>query len=374
MSDQPDIVPYEPIHRAGLVKLWARYFGDWSALRLERLWAWQFEANPFVARRPPKILIGVIGGEVVGHVAGYPLPVRCDGRLVTPLFAANLVADESHRWLGFRLVRTLAGEPPLVANAMSPAALGLITRCGAQLVESSTERFSFQRSYAGVLTASIRHRLSRRLGRAVKVGNVRRLAWWYRPKGAPERQKLPGTLPGHDIRPIARFGADYDSVWGRFSAGIDRTVDKTALYMNWRYVDCPTCRPTRLGLYGRNGLEAVAVGLVRTGLDRFRQPCMRYGEIAELITPEPASPGAEALLRALMRALDRRRVDSIACSSLHPLARPLLQRLGFSSTSSNEFAMAVRLDGAEAPARASHGAESWYYTAGDGDSLYCSGL
>jgi hypothetical protein len=257
---------------------------------------------------------------------------------------------------------------------MSAAAQELFTRCGAGLVEFSREQFTFPRSHAGSLTARIRHRLPRPLAAALPVAAVRLATPWYRPGASPKPRVQPRPQTGFDVRPLDRFGDDYGRLWSAVHPAFARTLDKTPLYMNWRYVECPTCHPIRLGLYGPRGLEAVAVGIVRAGLDRHRRPCATFGEIVELLAPDPLAPGTQALLTTLMRSLDRRRVDAITSTALSAAARPLLEHLGFVPRSCNEFAMVVRLQGSGGPKPQSDAQNSWYYTAGDGDSLYCSGV
>lgn len=373
MSDEPTLAPYEPRHREGLLRLWRRYFGAWSADRLERRWAWQFDENPWRTERKPVVLLGTSGDEVVGHISALPLPLRVDGTVRTTLCASGLVVDEEHRWLGFRLVRSLTGDPPIMATAMAEGAQKLFVQCGAVLVPLSRERFVFPRRYGGALAGSIRRRAPRAIGGLVSARAMNILAPWYTPPRRPTRKPLPRS-GAPDIRPIARFDAAYDDLWRLASVPLAFTIEKTSDYMNWRYVDCPTLNSVRLALHAPDGrLLGIAATIVRTETDSAGRPCESFGEIVELIGDTADPSVLEPLLIAAMHALDRRRVDAITATGLSPALHPMMERLGFIRRSDDAFALAVK-PGPALAASALLLADRTYYTAGDGDSLYTLGI
>lgn len=374
MSQSPSIVPYAPEHREGLVRLWSRYFGAWSAERLLRRWSWQFEANPFVSERPPKILVALAGPRVVGHVSGTPLPLRVDGRRQVALCASGLVVEESERWLGFRLVRALLEEPPVLATGMSDEAATLFTKCGAAVVPGTTQQFVLPRSYAGDLTNRIRSRLPRVLANAVRVPAVRCASPWYVPDGAPRPRPLPRLQGAADVRPIDRFGPECDALWEHVRPRFAWSLEKSASYLQWRYVECPTARPVRLALFESGAIAAVAVGVVWSGIDRHRRPSVRFGEVTEFLAREPESPGARFLLASLVHRLGRGGVDSVVSLPLSAGCRPLFEAMGFELRSRGGHPAAVRWSGPPEPNAGAPGTREGYWTGGDGDALWSSAL
>jgi hypothetical protein len=74
-----------------------------------------------------------------------------------------------------------------------------------------------------------------------------------------------------------------------------------------------------------------------------------------------------------LRKLDGARVDAITSAWLDAGAEDLLTGQGFIRDSSVDLGMAIRWGGEE-PGGGLPGSGSLYYTAGDGDSLYCASL
>lgn len=366
MGEQAVLQSYEPRHRAGLVKLWARYFGAWSAERLEQRWAWQYESNPFVPVRRPVILVGMLGDEVVGHIGGFPLPLRIDGQTMVGLGATGLVADEAHRWLGFRLVRGLLAEGPVLASGMARAAEELFVKCGSKPIPESRTEYFFPRRYEGELAGKLRWRLPKSVGRVVSPRMMGMMAPWYRPKGQPRPAPLPGGDGTGTIRVLDRFGDDYDRLWQSASVGLRTTVERDAAYMNWRYCDLPGQHAIRVGwIHPETGLGAVCVGLVRVRLDRFGSPCARIGEVVELVGTEPTA--LKRVLSAAMRALDEERVDAITSARQRTCVREVLREAGFIERHDGEFSGAISAPG---KIGSLDGADAVLYSAGDGDCLF----
>lgn len=366
MSEGVEVIRFGAEHRRGVLALWARYFGAWSAGRLEQRWAWQFEANPWASERGWAIHVGVQGDRVVGHIAGVPIPMRVDGRRTIVLAATGLVADESQRWLGFRLVRALLGDGPVLATAMSEAARKLLVTCGARPIGGSRGRLVLARRSSGALARSIRWRLpaalcplvSGRVLGGLGLGRTR------------DRGALPRAEEGADVRPIGRFDGSADGLWERASAGTGWTVERDAAYLNWRYVDMPTQRAVRLGLYEGGELSAVCVGVVRAKGDRTMRPCVRFGEVAEVVARDPGSAGVRGLVARVCGVLDRRGVDAITTSRMTGGAGSVLEGLGWKAEESDEFEGALCSAGAGAGAGTLGEGGGWMYGAGDGDSMW----
>ncbi len=45
---------------------------------------------------------------------------------------------------------------------------------------------------------------------------------------------------GVEVRPIQGFDAEFDELWGRFRTDVELAYSRTAAYLNWRYVECPS--------------------------------------------------------------------------------------------------------------------------------------
>ncbi len=363
------ITEFRSEHRDGLLSLWRRYFGAWSAERLIARWAWQFDKNPWRSEREPVILVALSGGRVVGHISGIPAPMRLMGRDTIVLAASGLVVEEAHRWSALSLVRNLVRRGPVFAAAMRDAVRRIMEHSGGRAVPMSCVRFELRRRYRVKLVLGVRNRLPRAIAWCATPRLLSLAGTWYRPRGAAPARPLPrAAAPATGrVAVLARFGGDYDALWGRVRDRWACSFRKDSAYMNWRYRDLPGQTAVCLGLFGGTGLEAAAVGVVTAAEDRRGRPFALSGEITELIADSPDSPGVGALLAELMRRLDRRGVDTLSATGLSPSSHALLGASGFGRSDDQIYqAMLIAPALGECPTDEN----AWYYSAGDGDSLY----
>jgi hypothetical protein len=370
VTSSPVIVKYQPGHFGELLALWKQHFGSWSADRLQQRWSWQYEENPFCAERPPIQLVVEDQGRVFGHISGSPVPMLLNGNRTIALASSGLVVAPSHSWMAVRLVASLTKSPPVLGRAAESTIYRLFDRAGATPIAASEKRFIFPLRYNSHLSIVLRWRVPAALGSLVTPTAVAPAAALWRPRDKPAVKRLPRrTSKTSDIFQLLKFTDDYSELWRRVRDRWSCSIDKDARYMNWRYLACPTLHPVCLGLNDKSGLlRAIAVGIVCVGLDRFQRPAGISGELAELIADDPADPAVEELLLHVMRALDRKRVDAVESTSLHPSLHPLLERVGFVKENSELYrVMLATKDGIESE-------DSWYHTAADSDALYSPGL
>ena len=181
---------------------------------------------------------------------------------------------------------------------------------------------------------------------------------------------LPPLSSAIDIRPIARFDESYDVLWRRASRKFTYSLDKTATYLNWRYVDCPTMKPFCLGLFDeQEELSGIVVAASYVRRDRHGHLCGTDGELLELIADVPPGEALEQLIIAAMRALSRAGVDEVGVTGLHVDYHAVLRKLGFVHQRNDRFGVVLMLEpGHHIESLCSD--EASYTTAGDGDALY----
>lgn len=368
------VIEYAPEHRPGIHALWQRHFGHWVADRFAQRWDWQFESNPFAKLRPPKIFVAVAEstGQMVGVVTTNPIPLRFEHQTVITLVGNGLAVDEPYRGRCMELVRRFVKSSPAIAGGLHPSLRAIMQHLGFEFVPGSAHRFALWLRHDG----SRARRLRRHLRKSVTWLATPRLAGLLPhdlfEQGLPKTTRLPRATRKADIRPFDRFGADYDALWTRVSAHIPCTIERSAAYMNWRHVDCPTQTSIRLALFENDQLRAVAVGANRVEMDWTDTPCVTHGEVTDIIADDPTSPGVEALTIALLRALDQKRCDSITALGLHPSLHPLLKKLGFTDGTDEEFAMAINPRSEPTHLVTNMSEHQWYISAADSDALYAA--
>lgn len=371
MDKRSSVIPFEPKHKTGLLALWKRHFGEWSATRFDRRWEWQFTTNPFRQFREPELFVAISDatGEIVGGLTTTPVPLRFDGRQVACLCGGALAVDEAFRGRFIDLARRFENTSPALAGGLHPSIRTIAKHFGFSYVPGSSRRFVLWLRHHGSRTRQLRRHLRPSMTRLATPRLVALLPDNLFGRALPPTRPMPTTNFRAEIREISRFGAEYDALWARASSEIARTIERSSVYMNWRHVECPTQTSIRLGLYEGGVLRAIAVGTNRVEHDWTDTPCVTHGEIAELIADDPTSPGVEALVAELMQRLDVKRCDSIASLGLHPTFHPLLRKLGFEDHEDEAFAMVVNPNSGRGDLDLKSENE-WYISAADSDALY----
>ncbi|TSC89648.1 MAG: Uncharacterized protein G01um10143_138 [Parcubacteria group bacterium Gr01-1014_3] len=108
-----------------------------------------------------------------------------------------------------------------------------------------------------------------------------------------------GGSAGYDIEVIDRFENEMDQFWSRIKSRYPITIERSSLYMNWRYADCPLVNYHIL--YAKKNNEIVACAIIR--IDEIvegaeRSPIgVRVGRIIDLFGLAEAD---EEILRAVI--------------------------------------------------------------------------
>jgi len=166
-----------------------------------------------------------------------------------------------------------------------------------------------------------------------------------------------GEMHGLEVRPVERFGADFDELGRRAGEAYGHHFVRDAEYFNWRYLDSP--RDYRcFGAYRAGALAGVIV------VGHTFKHGVSAGFLADLVSgPEDAG----AIRALLARALDEVRGGADALVLLPPPAsvqRRALLRSGFLPTNKKlRFIGKTLAAGAPLDERA----ESWHFTLGDFD-------
>ena len=354
--------------------LYSRCFGSWSAKRFEQRWRWQYEANPYCRQHPAFVQVGLAGKRAVAHLGAFPLPLRLADRRCVALCAADLVTDTGYGWAALQLLENCTRKGPLLGTGLSEAAMKLFCYFGGRVVPLSRQRFVYRLRYRAPLCQNLRWHAPPWIGRAATPRILGLFDRWVAARRNVELRPVPLAQGGLDVRPIRRFEASYDALWERATRLIRYSIDKTSEYMNWRYVDCPTANPIRLGAFDARGrLTDIVVAAAYAEIDRYGRPCGTSGEILELIGDGNRPRTLEGLVVAAMRELARRGADTIGATGLTSSLHPLLERIGYVREESDRFVMGLRLDSVDALDESLQG-EGWYTTAGDGDALYATAL
>jgi predicted N-acetyltransferase YhbS len=333
-----ETVRYTPEWRESLVSLLARVG---TTQLTDDEFTWWFDRNP---AGEGIVSLAVDEGEVVGVAAMSFFRTRLNGverRLAIPV---NVATDARYRGQG--VFSTLEQEnEAAAAGSGSPLT---VTFPNANSHPIFVRRLGWTdlpqlRLWARPLRVSGVVRYA--LGRAGRHGGMR----------APDPSSR--TLHGLDVRPVERFGPEFDQLGARAAAGYGSHFSRVAAYFNWRYLDSP--RDYRcFGAYRGDELASVAV------VGHTFKHGVSAGFLADLV----AAPDDAAAVRALVsRAVAEVKGDADALILLPPpprVQRRALVRAGFAPTNKKLRFIGKPLHD---DARLDERAEAWHFTLGDFD-------
>lgn len=112
------------------------------------------------------------------------------------------------------------------------------------------------------------------------------------------------------IKKIANFGADYDQLWKSAGETIKVCVDRSAAYMNWRYVQKPGEHYYKYGLYVNEQLQGVVVFSIKKKHDGL------IAYLMELVYEPTNEKAGKQLLKFATKQCKSQQVDVILAWSL----------------------------------------------------------
>lgn len=329
---------YTPDRRAGLVALLARV--GTTALTDEEF-GWWVEQNP---AGEGIVSLALDDGQVVGVAAMSLFRTSLDGaerRLAIPV---NVATDPRYRGQG--VFSSLERENEAAA-AMTGAPL-TVTFPNAASHPIFVNRLGW---------VDLPH--LRLWARPLRAAGVVRYALGRRGEhgGLRDRDGSPRTIRGLEIRPVERFGPEFDELGRLAAAGYGSHFVRDAEYFNWRYLDSP--RDYRcFGAYRGGVLRGVGV------VGHTFKHGVSAGFLADLV----AAPDGRDEIRALLgRAIAEVKGGADALVLLPPpsrAARRALLRSGFAPTNTKlRFIGKPLREGARLDERKG----AWHFTLGDFD-------
>ncbi|MFN0083173.1 MAG: GNAT family N-acetyltransferase [Ferruginibacter sp.] len=113
-----------------------------------------------------------------------------------------------------------------------------------------------------------------------------------------------------EIKLLNKFEAEFDTVWARVSKKIKVCANRSADYMNWRFVDKPDEVYYRYGLYANGNLQGVVVFTIK------RKHGGLIGYLMELIYNPQNEDAGKQLLRFASKQCRKQQADTILAWSI----------------------------------------------------------
>ncbi len=373
MSTSVRIREYVPDDREGVLALMEKYFGAWTRQRWTQRWHWQYYGARGCCNCDSFIQVVEADGNTVGHFGAFPLPLRIGMERLEVLCPCDFVVEQEHRLGAFGLLKNLVSKSRIIlGTGGTSAAHKLLSIYGARTLPLSEVRYVYQLRYRGATLRELRQRLPSSLRWMANRWSTAIATPMLDRRRGRKSKRVPRLTRNGDVRPILRFDEEYDELWRCATEQFEVSLDKNAAYLNWRYIDCPTASPLCLGYYGSNNeLAGVVIAGLRVGArDERRRPWGRDGEILELIVREPDRHVVEQLLVPAMEHLNNAGVDVVAVTGLYEPLHPIMEEIGFDRTLQEWNRLFGISKMPDHPITELMRDDRWYFTAGDGDSLF----
>ncbi len=266
-------------------------------------------------------------------------------------FSFDLLVDPSYRGAGLakKLVRAVTAGAPSVAGGiwMTEACYALHQRVGWEAVEPF---------HAHWLPLDGRGLLARKVGSGTAVrllGPAANLVSRLLLRRVPR--------PRLAVAEIERFEEHVDALFERCAPSLGIIVERTAPYLNWKYVENPHVRYRRFLLGDPSSPDAYAVLRVDD-----REGGHRDGIIVDVLA-DPSHPTAfGAAIGAAVEAARAEGAEILHILTTYPPFRGQLEKMGFRRSPRKVTYVVTNLEhlsGMPDPRDSSH----WYLTQGDSD-------
>lgn len=298
---------------------------------------WQFENNPFrpTDETDPTIWIALDGARVVGEIAVQDGMLWLNGAPVPAGWIVDVMVDPDYRGQGLshRIHAAVAAERTvLVTLTMAPATRRMAERAGCltlgptgqfilphSISGRTVRRFLEHKAQAGSARRAALLRLfnASLLGPALIAGGLRAGA---RLRGRRRRRILPAS--DMQITEVTRFPDEMDALWVCAQQAYPAVFERSAAFLNWRFVDVPGLEYRRF-LLKRDGKLA---GYLVTRLGVAEE--LPLGVIVDVF----ADPADTQTLRALFaHACDVLcpEAEYIEAAASTPAYRAVLREMGF---------------------------------------------
>ncbi len=376
MGSSVTIREYAAGDREGILALLRKHFGPWSAERCAQRWQWQYHGTRGCNNCQSFIQVVEADEAIVGHIGAFPLSLRIGAKRFEVLCPGGFAVEPEHRFVVFELLKNLVAKNSIIlGTGWSEAASKLFRRYGAETLPLSEVRYVYPLRHVGATQRELRQRLPASFRWMGNRWAAAMTAPFLDRRRGRKSKPLPRLAGSGDLRPISRFGEEYDELWRYASRQFTVSLDKNAAYMNWRYIDCPTTSHLCYGQYDDDSnLVGVVIACRRTHRDVAQRPCGEDGEIVELIVRDPDRQTVEQMVVPIMERLNRRGVDAIATMGLQPRLHPILEEIGFERTACRWGTLFAVSNDPDYPATDFLKDDLCYFTSGDGDHLFMPAL
>lgn len=338
-----------PEDKAAVHALYGRVFGEQALRDYSRRWEWQFERNPLRSADGPEIRVARIDGEIVGHYATIPVRMRLGERPLQADWGIDVVVDPRYQRQGIGSALFQYWHD----HATVSMGLGLT---------SASHRFLKKLGWADVGPLPCYVKILS--GRGLVVGRV---PGWAEAVAAAIAQPLMqafsgshGTARGVELGAADRFDSSVDQLSEAVVGKFHLTVDRSASYLNWRFIEPP---------HVRYQILVATRGAALAGYLAYRvaqRNGLAIGLLVDWLTDPDDAETFGALVQAATERCREAGADKVRAYAIHTGFGKFLRQLRFARVPSS-IQFCLRFNDLRVPPGYHQGTDRWHVTLGDSD-------
>lgn len=322
---------------------WRVAYAELYPYKYPHRWRWMFEENPFSQRDGGKklpMIIATTKNRVAAWACAMETPVFFDNDIIPAAFSCNTftLPEFRQRGLGGRIQRKIIQDYPVLwsismssGNRRNKIREGGIPGKPLYVCYRRFREFdgnALMRSFESVVGS--KSKIARKLLRSAAIKKmmaipVQLLARQTIPAVIPGKEKIPDGNGSMAFKPLADFDGEWDAVWQRdIRPAYDFGVDRSAAYMNWKFVRQPHVVFHREAVIEQGRISGMLV--YRLG----RPPELPMGMVVESLLSPGASPGCfTEMVSKISRKLCEMGAIGVYWGISDPAQLPALERQGY---------------------------------------------
>ena len=221
MDGMIEFTDYQDQYKDRIIELLAAGKSPEYRQKKEKIWDWQYNANPF-AKNAPKGVVLLYDGEMAGFNGSMHIQLKYHDELIRTFWSMDTIVDPDYRGkgLGHKLSARVYGANPLVIGfGLSDIQAHIRKKQGAKPNKQVQEYFFWNKA------ETIRNIVKKGIQHAKQIKSL-----GARPSTAELNATVAPTLPSPAV---------VDDLWEKTKAGYEKIIVRNHSYLKWKYAEYP---------------------------------------------------------------------------------------------------------------------------------------
>ena len=300
-------------------------------------WEWLNLRNPFITDdfALPE-WIAIVDGHITGHTGAMLVPVKIGERTVIAGWSIDTFVSSAARGLGIGKKLQAANQsahPLFMSLAMTPLNRAIKKKLGAQEGPVVSLLYRTEHILPSPFSKEIDSALHRHFGLkkhcwesvAQQTGLLQACCWSMKKliKARQRRTMVPPEPPHLTFEPVSHFDEQADALWAVIRSSYTFAVERTSLYLNWKYRDQPNMHHQCFYIREHGTIQGILI------IRRGESPEPPIGVICECYLRDPTQAKYAWVIQRAVTQLTAQGVGGIWAATASQELEMVLHEQGF---------------------------------------------